>query len=52
VTGTFGGDGIDGDALRTKLLQALAVYVGAWMFSALQAWFLAGVVQRSMFGLR
>jgi ATP-binding cassette subfamily B protein len=52
VTGSVGGEGIDGGALRTKLLQALAVYLVAWVLSTLQAWFLAGVVQRSMFGLR
>ncbi|MGF1597165.1 MAG: ABC transporter transmembrane domain-containing protein [Acidimicrobiales bacterium] len=51
VTGALG-DGIDFGAVRTKLLQAGGVYLVAWGFTAAQGWILAGVVQRSMYGLR
>jgi ATP-binding cassette subfamily B protein len=52
VRGVATEDGIDRSALGVKLLQAIGVYVAAWALTASQGWLLAGVVQRSMYGLR
>ena len=44
--------GIDFGALHRKLFIVGAIYVAAWVLAYTQAYILAGVVQRSMFGLR
>ncbi len=46
------GDGIDFDDLHRKLLIVGGVYLTAWILGYAQSYVLAGVVQRSMFGLR
>ncbi len=46
------GDGIDFGELHSRLLVVVAVYVTAWVLGFAQAYILAGVVQRSMYGLR
>lgn len=51
VSGALG-DGVDMPALRSSLLTVTLIYVGAWVLGYIQAWILAGVVQRSMFDLR
>lgn len=50
--GVIGGGGIDYDALHRKLLLVAGLYVVSWGLSYLQAYILAGVVQRSMYTLR
>ncbi|HEY5156124.1 MAG TPA: ABC transporter ATP-binding protein, partial [Acidimicrobiales bacterium] len=52
VRGMFGGHGIDYAQLHRVLLTALAIYVASAIFSFLQSYLLAGVVQRAMFRLR
>jgi ATP-binding cassette subfamily B multidrug efflux pump len=51
VTGAMTG-GIDFAALHRALLVVAAIYAGGWALGYVQAWILAGVVQRSMFDLR
>jgi ATP-binding cassette subfamily B multidrug efflux pump len=51
VSGISGG-GIDFSALHQTLLAALGLYVGSAFLAWLQAYTLAGVVQRTMFGMR
>ena len=51
VSGISGG-GIDFTALHETLLTALGLYVGSAFLAWLQAYTLAGVVQRTMFGMR
>jgi len=51
VSGISGG-GIDFTALHETLLAALGLYVGSAILAWLQAYTLAGVVQRTMFGMR
>ena len=51
VSGISGG-GIDFTALHETLLAALGLYVGSAFLAWLQAYTLAGVVQRTMFGMR
>ena len=46
------GGGIDFTALHETLLAALGLYVGSAFLAWLQAYTLAGVVQRTMFGMR
>jgi ATP-binding cassette subfamily B multidrug efflux pump len=46
------GDGIDFDDLHRKLLVVGVVYLAAWILGYAQSYVLAGVVQRSMYGLR
>ncbi len=46
------GDGIDLAALHRRLLLIGALYLTAWALHAAQAYILAGVVQRAMYGLR
>ncbi len=46
------GDGVDFDALRSKLIQTGLAYLGAFVFLSSQGWLLAGSVQRSMYRLR
>src|SRR5690606_4110787 len=46
------GQGVDFDALRWVLLGVLALYLGAALFSWLQAYLLNIVVQRTMLRLR
>ncbi len=46
------GDGIDFGELHSRLLVVVAVYLTAWVLGFAQAYILAGVVQRSMYGLR
>ena len=46
------GDGIDFGSLHSKLWLIVGLYVGAWILGYLQAYALAGVLQRSMFELR
>jgi ATP-binding cassette subfamily B protein len=46
------GDGIDFGRLHRTLLLVGLLYVASWLLSYLQAYVLAGVVQRSMYSLR
>jgi len=52
ITGRNGADGIDFGRLHQILLIALALYLVSYALSALQAWLLAGIVQRTMNRLR
>ncbi|MEO6467731.1 MAG: ABC transporter ATP-binding protein [Acidimicrobiia bacterium] len=52
VTGAFGGRGIPFGRLHSRLLLVLGIYVVSSFLSYLQAYLLAGVVQRAMFRLR
>jgi ATP-binding cassette, subfamily B, multidrug efflux pump len=52
IVGGVIGDGIDFGALHAKLLLIVGLYVAAWLLGYVQAYMLAGVLQRSMFGLR
>ena len=52
LTGRSGPGGIDFDRLRNTLLFALALYTASFALSYLQAYLLAGVVQRAMNRLR
>ena len=52
IVGGVTGGGIDFGALHRKLLIVAAIYLGSWALAYGQAWLLAGVLQRSMFGLR
>ena len=52
VTGRDGATGIDFDRLHSILLIALVLYVGSYALSYLQAYLLAGIVQRTMRQLR
>ena len=52
VDGVAGGNGIDFAELHRVLLGVLVLYVLSAIFSFLQAYLLAGVVQRAMFRLR
>ncbi|MDO8363170.1 MAG: ABC transporter ATP-binding protein [Actinomycetota bacterium] len=47
-----GGPGIDFGALHATLWVAVALYLGSYVLAYLQAFLLAGVVQRTMFQLR
>ncbi len=44
--------GIDFGALHRKLFEVGAIYLASWCLAYSQAYLLAGVIQRSMFGLR
>ena len=44
--------GVDFGALHRKLFEVGAIYLASWCFAYSQAYLLAGVIQRSMFGLR
>ncbi|MDW3214926.1 MAG: ABC transporter ATP-binding protein [Ilumatobacteraceae bacterium] len=46
------GDGIDFGALHDKLFVVGGIYVASWVLAYSQGYILAGVLQRSMFGLR
>ena len=46
------GNGIDFGALHRKLFLVAGIYLGSWCLAYSQAYILAGVLQRSMFGLR
>ncbi len=46
------GDGIDFGALHRKLFVVGGIYVASWILAYSQGYILAGVLQRSMFGLR
>ncbi len=46
------GDGIDFGALHRKLFVVGGIYVGSWVLAYSQGYILAGVLQRSMFGVR
>ncbi|WP_436795819.1 ABC transporter ATP-binding protein [Actinospongicola halichondriae] len=50
--GVIGGGGIDYGDLHRKLLLVAALYLASWGLSYMQAYILAGVVQRSMYTLR
>ena len=52
VEGLITGQGIDFGAMHRILLTVLAMYAIATGLSYIQAWLLAGVVQRAMFRLR
>ena len=52
VQGVMSGQGIDFGALHSQLITVLMVYVGSFALSYTSSYVLAGVVQRSMFGLR
>ena len=52
VTGAFGGRGIPFGRLHSRLLLVFGIYVVSSILSYLQAYLLAGVVQRAMFRLR
>ena len=51
VSGVTGG-GIDFGALHRKLLIVAVIYLASWVLAYSQAYILAGVLQRAMFGLR
>ncbi|MEZ5229448.1 MAG: ABC transporter ATP-binding protein [Acidimicrobiales bacterium] len=50
--GTGPNGGIDFDALHRRLLLVAALYFAPWVLGYLQAYVLAGVVQRTMYSLR
>ena len=52
LLGRNGATGIDTGRLHRLLYLALAVYVASYVLAYLQARLLAGIVQRTMFGLR
>ncbi len=52
VQGAFSPTGIDFGKLHRQLFIVLAIYLGSWALSFIQAYILAGVVQRSMYNLR
>jgi ATP-binding cassette subfamily B protein len=52
IVSGISGSGIDFGALHRTLLAALGLYVGSAFLAWLQAYTLAGVVQRTMFGMR
>jgi ATP-binding cassette subfamily B protein len=52
ITGRNGAAGIDFGRLHRILLFALALYVVSYALATLQAWLLAGIVQRTMNTLR
>jgi ATP-binding cassette, subfamily B, multidrug efflux pump len=52
VQGAMSGQGIDFGELHSQLITVLIVYVGSFALSYTSSYVLAGVVQRSMFGLR
>jgi ATP-binding cassette, subfamily B, multidrug efflux pump len=52
VSGVAGDDGIDFGALHRKLFVVGGIYVASWALAYSQGYILAGVLQRSMFGLR
>lgn len=51
-TGIVSGDGIDFGELHSKLMFIAVLYFGSWVLSYSMAYILAGVVQRTMQGLR
>ncbi len=51
ISGWQDGD-IDVGALHRQLWWVAAIYLGSWALAYGQAWLLAGVLQRAMFGLR
>ena len=52
ITGRNGASGIDFTRLHEILLLALALYLVSYALATLQAWLLAGIVQRTMNRLR
>ncbi len=52
ITGRDGADGIDFSRLHRILAFALVLYLGSYALATLQAWTLAGIVQRTMNRLR
>jgi ATP-binding cassette subfamily B multidrug efflux pump len=52
VQGVMSGQGIDFDELHRQLITVLMVYVASFILQYSSSYVLAGVVQRSMFGLR
>ena len=52
VQGVMSGQGIDFGELHSQLITVLMVYIGSFALSYTSSYVLAGVVQRSMFGLR
>ncbi len=52
VSGVNGDDGIDFGELHRHLFFVGILYLGSWILGYSQAYILAGVLQRSMFGLR
>ncbi len=52
VQGVTSGQGIDFDELHRQLITVLMVYVASFILQYSSSYVLAGVVQRSMFGLR
>jgi ATP-binding cassette subfamily B protein len=52
VSGVTTGEGIDFAALHRTLVGVGVLYLASWGLAVLQAYILAGVVQRSMFTLR
>jgi len=52
VQGVMSAQGIDFDELHRQLIIVLIVYLGSFGLSYTSSYVLAGVVQRSMFGLR
>ena len=52
VQGVVSGQGIDFDELHSQLITVMLVYAGSFLLSYTSSYVLAGVVQRSMFGLR
>ena len=51
-SGIRSGDGFDLGALHRKLMLVGGLYLAAWVLAYGQAYILAGVVQRTMYGLR
>ena len=52
IVSGIAGDGIDFGALHRKLFVVGGIYVASWALAYSQGYILAGVLQRSMFGLR
>jgi ATP-binding cassette subfamily B protein len=52
VDGVVSDDGIDFADLHRQLFVIAAIYLASWALSFSQAYLLAGVVQRTMYGLR
>ena len=52
IVSGIAGDGIDFGALHNKLFVVGGIYVASWVLAYSQGYILAGVLQRSMYGLR
>ena len=52
IVSGIAGDGIDFGALHNKLFVVGGIYIASWVLAYSQGYILAGVLQRSMYGLR